>query len=186
MSENPRSGKKDLKMPQKRPKNPNGLFKPENLMHLEPGDNSRFLRAARVSMDLPPIDISDPKQVEHRINEYFDYCVQNDLKPGFVMMANWLGVSRDTLNQWKRGNYRAATHTDIIQKAVNQLEALWETYMLEGKVNIVAGIFIGKQYYGAVDKQEIAITANENSSAPLSVEDIAKQLPDPDADYSVE
>ena len=155
-------------------------------MNLEPGENARYIRAARASVSLPPIDISDPKQVEDRINQYFDYCAEHDIKPGFVMMANWLGVSRDTLNQWKRGNYRAATHTDIIQKAVSQLESLWEMYMVDGKINIVAGIFIGKQYYGAVDKQELVITPNENSTAPLSPEEIAKRLPDPDADYSVE
>ena len=182
----PKAGKKELKMPQKRAHHPNGGLKAENILKVEPGDNARFLRAARVSMNLPPIDISDPDQVENRINQYFDYCVQNDLKPGFVMMANWLGVSRDTLNQWKRGNYRAGTHSDIIQKAVSQLESLWEMYMLEGKVNIVAGIFIGKQYYGAVDKQEITITPNENSTAPLTAEEISKRLPDPEADYEVE
>ena len=38
--------------------------------HAEPGDNSRFLRFALASWDLPPIDISDPKQVEQRIKEY--------------------------------------------------------------------------------------------------------------------
>lgn len=179
MSEKPR-------MPQKRPKNPNGLFKPENLMHLEPGDNARYIRAARAGVNMPPIDISDPKQVEQRINEYFDYCEKNDVKPGFVMLGNWLGVSRSTLNQWKKGDYRSSTHTDIIQKAVSQLESLWEMYMLDGKVNIVAGIFIGKQYYGAVDKQEITISANENSTEPLSAEEIARRLPDPDADYGVE
>lgn len=182
----PKAGKKELKMPQKRPKHLNGGLSSDNILKTQPGDNARFLRAARVSMSLPPIDISDPKQVEDRINQYFDYCVQNDLKPGFVMMANWLGVNRDTLNQWKRGIYRAGTHTAIIQKAVNQLEALWETYMLEGKVNIVAGIFIGKQYYGAVDKQEITITPNENSTAPLTAEEISKRLPDPEAEYEVD
>lgn len=177
---------KELRMPQKRPKHPNGLFKPENLMDLEPGDNRRYIRAARAAVDLPPIDISDPKQVEHRINQYFDYCEANDIKPGFVMMANWLGVTRDTLNRWKRGEYRGDSHSNIIQKAVSQLESLWEMYMIDGKINIVAGIFIGKQYYGAVDKQELVITPNENSTAPLSPEEIAKRLPDPDADYTVE
>ena len=39
--------------------------------YTEPGDNARYLRYAMASWDLPPIDISDPKQVEHRIVEYF-------------------------------------------------------------------------------------------------------------------
>lgn len=153
------------------------------------GDNARYLRHARVSMNLPPIDISDPKQVEKRINEYFDYCEENDCKPGFVAMANWLGIDRSTLTSWKRGEYRGSTHSPVIEKVVSHLEELWETYMLEGKVNVVAGIFLGKQYFQMTDKQEIAVVSDNGLRAPLTPEEIAKNLPDNipyDADGTIE
>ena len=83
----------------------------------EPGENSRYLRYALVAWNLPPIDISDPKQVEHRIGEYFQHCADNDRKPQIVGMCNWLGITRGTLNTWVNGEYRTATHSDIIKKS---------------------------------------------------------------------
>ena len=65
---------------------------------VKPGDNARFLRNALVGYSLPPIDISDPTQVEQRIEDYFLHCVEKDRKPSVVGMANWLGIDRTTLN----------------------------------------------------------------------------------------
>ena len=75
--------------------------------NIEPGDNARYLRQARVALSLPPIDISDEKQVWDRIMAYFDHCEQFDRKPQMIGMANWLGIDRSTLNSWKRGECRS-------------------------------------------------------------------------------
>jgi len=126
----------------------------------EPGDNARFLRMARVSMSLPPIDISDAKQVEARINQYFDFCEENDRKPNMVGMANWLGVDRDTLTLWKKGDYRRETHFGLIKKYVEMLEELWVDYMQNGKMNPASGIFLGKNMFQYKDVQDVVVTPN--------------------------
>lgn len=124
----------------------------------EPGDNARYLRYAMVSLDLPPIDISDPEQVQQRINDYFVFCVENDRKPNMVGMANWLGVDRDTVKTWKTGEYRSSTHSAVIKKAINILEELWVDYMQNGKVNPASGIFLGKNMFGYKDVQDVTLT----------------------------
>ena len=129
-------------------------------IHVDPGDNSRFVRYAMAAWDLPPIDISDPQQVRDRIIMYFQHCADNDRKPQLTGMANWLGVSRDTLNSWKRGEYRKDTHSDIVQKAVSALEEMWADYMMNGKVNPASGIFISKNWFGYADTQNIVVTPN--------------------------
>ena len=126
--------------------------------HVEPGDNARYLRYALVSLDLPPIDISDPVQVQQRINDYFMFCVDNDRKPNMKGLGNWLGVDATTVNSWKRGEYRAETHSPLIKKAVDILEELWLDYMLNGKVNPGSGIFIGKNLFSYKDVQDITVT----------------------------
>ena len=141
----------------------------------EPGDNTRYLRYARVSMNLPPIDISDAKQVENRINEYFDFCEQNDRKPNMIGMANWLGVSRETVNTWKRGEYRTTTHSDLIRKAVDVLEELWVDYMQNGRINPVSGIFLGKAMFQYQDRVDISVQGNNNNDNDMDAEDIAKR-----------
>lgn len=129
---------------------------------MKPGENARYLRMARVAMNLPPIDISDPKQVEQRINEYFDFCEANDTKPHVVGMASWIGISRETLNKWKTGDWRSATHLDVIKKAFDCLEGMWLDYMQNGKVNPAAGIFIGKNWFGYRDEQNITVKPDQN------------------------
>ena len=161
-------------MPVKRKRNRPDLakFGEENT---EPGDNSRYLRYARVSMNLPPIDISDPKQVQHRINEYFDFCEENDRKPNMIGMANWLGISRETVNSWKRGDYRSATHSAVIRKAVDILEELWVDYMQNGKINPASGIFLAKNMFQYKDVQDVVISPQNNGEDDMSADDIAKR-----------
>lgn len=127
---------------------------------LDPGDNARFVRHAMASWDLPPIDISDPEQVNHRLHEYFQYCVENDRKPQIIGMANWLGVDRTTVNSWKRGEYRGDTHSHIIKKAIDIIEEMWIDFMQAGKINPATGIFLAKNFFQYSDTQQVVVTPN--------------------------
>ncbi len=140
----------------------------------KPGDNTRYLRYALASWDLPPIDISDPKQVEQRIIDYFLFCEQNDRKPNMIGMANWLGVDRDTVKTWKNGEYRGKTHSALIRKAVSLLEEQWVDYMQNGKINPASGIFLAKNMFGYKDVQDITVRPDN----PLGEEADPKQLED--------
>lgn len=128
---------------------------------VSPGDNSRYLAHAMVVMEQPPIDISNPKEVDARIQWYFGHCVNSDMKPTVNGMCNALGIHRNTLYDWKMGNDRKATHQEVVLKAYRLLEELWEDYMLNGKVNPVSGIFLAKNMFpGYSDKQEFVLTPN--------------------------
>ena len=130
--------------------------------NVEPGDNSKYIRHALATLNLPPIDIADPKQVEDRIDWYFHHCADNEMKPTVTGFCNALGVHKDTIRTWYNGEYRADTHQAIIVKAYKVLEELWEDYMLNGKINPVSGIFLGKnQWSGYTDKQEFVLTPNQ-------------------------
>lgn len=150
------------------------MAKKSNLPNLvepntDPGDNSKYIRHALATLNLPPIDIADPAQVENRISWYFEHCVTNDMKPTVKGFCNALGVHRDTIHAWRTGEYRAGTHQAIILKAYNLLEEMWENYMLNGKINPVSGIFLGKNNFGYVDKQEHILTPNQQS---LTADDV--------------
>lgn len=143
--------------------------------YVKPGDNSRYLREARVSMNLPPIDISDPQQVANRINEYFDYCEKNDKKPQMVGMGNWLGVDRSTVIAWQRGEYRSGTHMQIIQRAICVLNELWVDYMQNGKINPASGIFLGKNMFGYKDVVDLVHTPNAGMVQAADPDEMAKK-----------
>lgn len=144
---------------------------------IKPGDNSRYIRHALASWNLPPIDISDPKQVENRLSEYFNYCMNNDRRPQIVGMCNWLGISRQTLNEWTNGVTRSATHGDIIKKAYEFMEEMWMDFMQGGKINPATGIFLAKNWYGYKDVADVVVTPN-NPMQDLDAETARKRLID--------
>jgi hypothetical protein len=60
------------------------------------------------------------------------------------------------------------------------LEALWEDYMMNGKINPVSGIFLGKNNFGYQDKQEYVVTPNTNAISEVdikAIEDKYSELP---------
>lgn len=151
--------------------------------YVEAGDNSKYIRHALATLNQPPIDISDPVQVENRLDWYFNHCFTNDMKPTVSGFCNSLGISRNTLFEWRRGRYRGDTHQAIIVRAYNILEALWEDYMQNGKINPVSGIFLGKNNFGYADKQEYVVTPNTNQVEEVDIVAIEQkyaELPDID------
>ena len=148
----------------------------------KPGDNARYLRNALVALELPPIDVADAEQVENRIKQYFNWCIENDQKPKVSGMANWLGVHRDTINSWFRGECRSNTHSDLIKKYYGILEELWESYMQDGTINTVSGIFLGKILFGYRETSEIVLTPNSPypNGEVSDVNKLVDALPEPE------
>ena len=130
------------------------------------------------SLDLPPIDIADEKQVENRIREYFNFCVDHDRKPNMKGMANWLGVSRETVNSWKRGDYRTETHSAVIKKACDLLEELMVDYFQNGKTNPTSGIFLLKNMFGYKDVQDVVVTPQNPLGAEVNQDELQKRISD--------
>ena len=147
----------------------------------EPGTNAKYLRFAMASLELPPIDISDPDQVKQRAIAYLNHCADNDRKPHIVGLANWLGVHRDTLHSWRTGECRGATHSDFIKRLVSMLEEVEVDYFNNGKVNPTAGIFLLKNHFGYKDVQDLVIEPKTGLASDVTPDEIAGKyaaLPD--------
>lgn len=124
----------------------------------EAGDNSKFLQHALAIRSMPAIDLANPAEVKRRIDWYFNHCVADDMKPSVKGFCNALRISKSTLWNWKTGAFRAGTHEEIIVQAYDVLEALWEDYMQNGKINPMAGVFLGVNNYGYKDVKQVNVT----------------------------
>ena len=146
---------------------------------VEPGDNARYVAFAMESMNMPKLDFNNVPAVQERINWYFTRCVNNDMKPGVVGLANALGVDRRTLWEWKTGGRRESNSAlaDTIKKAYTFIEELWEQYMQNGKISPPNGIFLGKNNFGYVDQIEHVITPN-NPLQDMQPDDAKQRLLD--------
>lgn len=151
--------------------NPTGIGLPasKSSLMLEDGDNAKFTSMNLHFMNLPKIDLHDEKAVQDRLNEYFDFMIQNDMKPSVSGMAMALGLDRRRLWEIKTGNTQGSgvlgglsslpqEVTDLVKKAYQLLECLWEDYMLNGKINPMAGVFLGVNNYGYQDVKKVDVT----------------------------
>ena len=182
---------KDNPKPHIDPKNPLDVIrKPErpdlpNALELPEGDNNKYTTFAIAIMQMPKIDVNDPVQLGERLVDYFQLCADHDMKPGVAALSLAIGLDRRRL--WEINNDVAGRNVsmpqeskDIIKTAYNSLEVLWEGYMINGKINPVSGIFLGKNHFGYQDKQEYVVTPNTmNQNTPVDViEAKYEELPD--------
>ena len=131
---------------------------------------SWFLRQARVALDLPPINIKDPEQVRHRIDEYFDYCELNERKPNIVGLRNWLGISGTTFDAWRKGEYNNPC-VPMIQKVCSMLEEYAVDQVQETKANPANWLFLIKNWFGYKDQTDVIFGQKEQQEQNMSKED---------------
>ena len=157
----------------------------DNGFNLEDGDNSKYMTVNMALFNMEDIDLNNVEEVQQRLNDFFALYTAHDMKPTVAGMALALnGMSRRHLwaithDQYTGGaGYKAALPPAVastIKKAYKLMENLWETYMNSGKVNPVAGIFLGKNNYGYQDKTEYVLTPNQQSDNDYSAEEIRER-----------
>ena len=150
----------------------------------KPGDITKYLNLNTELFNLPDIDMRNPDEVVTRLNEYFNIYAKYDTKPTVAGMATALGMSRQNLYSIVNGNdtggygYKNSLPraiADIIKKAYILLENMHESYMMDGKVNPVTGIFMAKNHYDYVDKTEHVVTPNQRSEEEYSADEIRQR-----------
>ena len=185
----PRTGKpiekKYAPKTKKKPRGGNNWLKPENMLELQDGDNTKFMTVQMALLNMPTIDMNDEETVQERLNEYFALYAQYDMKPTVAGMGIALnGMPRQTLRAIAKdlptgsSGYKTALPSEVsalIKKAYFLLENLWESYMNSGKVNPVAGIFLGKNNYGYQDKTEYVLTPNTNQDNDYNADEIRER-----------
>ncbi len=142
--------------------------------HCEPGEISKMLGQAMVISHWPAIDTNDAEQVAARIDQYHQFCFDNDIKPDMPGMALALGVSRTTIWKWENGveSDKPQAVRNTLKKGREINEYLMSQMMQNGKINPVTGIFLLKNNHGYKDQQDVVITPN-NPYEQKSEEELA-------------
>lgn len=127
---------------------------------VEPGDISKITAFNFQWYSLSKVDTGNREQVEGRIVDYFKACIESDMRPGVAGLCAALGIGRTTWYDWWQGNKR--DYKDLAERIRTAMESITEQYMLQGKINPVTGIFLLKNHFGYVDKNEVVLTPNTN------------------------
>ena len=138
-----------------RPKGTGGNKRPDRSdalsVHMEPGENRKYIAHSLRMWDWETPDMKEPAQVKERIGQYLEICAEDDMKPSVAGMALAFGVHRKTLWAWANGidsAYLPPASRDFIKKAYQFLNAQMEDYAQNGKLNPVTAIFLMKNHFG--------------------------------------
>ncbi len=148
--------------------------------NVEAGYNSLVASFTDRLDQFEPIDLSDHKQVEKRIQEYRSLCMEFDEKQTVSALSDALGFDRRRM--WEivndipgRNLYVSQKSRDLIKKAYRKLEVQWEQLFMNGKINPVSGIFIAKNHFGYKDTQDITIRPDSPYGEQKSIEQIQQE-----------
>ena len=128
------------------------------------------------------------EQLNKDISEFLDLCYKTTTIPTVVGLATWLGCSRDTI--YAHANDSRSPFSYSIKNFIDLCHMSLENGAIDGKVNPVTYIFMGKNYFGLSDSKDIKVSATNDSSSPNAQETasaLRKQLEEesiPDATIS--
>lgn len=150
----------------------------------------KTLRDYAETLDITPVRSN--AELKQRGREYFLFCAERRLVPTVEGLASFCGYSAMQLRRWEHG--QSGGFSDGLENTsaiVERLKALIDAVDGElsstGVINPVCWIFRRKAVSNWVESSRLEIVSGNGNeiSPPLSPEEIARRLPDPDADYSV-
>lgn len=147
-----------------------------NALKVATGDLTTFIQNMVDLKRLPAIKTDE--ELEQRINLYFDWCIQNDIRPGVEGMALACGVDRRTLWDWETANsWKNSRRAEIVKRAKQIISCSLEQLIMQNKINVVGGIFMMKNHFGYTDKSEVEYSLSNNPLAPsMTMEQIAEKV----------
>lgn len=151
-------------------------------LNVKKGDNTRYLNKNIELFSMGKPDLGNPEEVKDRIARYFEVCKSYDAKPSVTSLAMALGMNRFTLYEIVSGkDYTrspgAAKKIDeesreAIRAVYSMMDAIWEDYMLNGKINPASGIFLGKNHFGYQDTKEHIFTHEKVDREEINIDEI--------------
>lgn len=137
--------------------NRNSNFPNNQPVDVEQGEMGALVEKMNGLRSLP--FVREPSEIQERIRYYFQWCIDNDLRPGVEGLALALGTTRQTLWNWQR---EGGKRGELITLAKQVLAALLENWGITGKINPAALCFMMKNHFNYKDNINIEME-NENT-----------------------
>ena len=142
--------------------------RPDCSVQAEQGSNAKYVEHALDMFDWQTPDMRDATAVHDRIIQYFNHCIQDDLKPCVEGLSVAFGVDRRTMWTWVNGavKYIPQESVDTLKKAYSILNLQLANYANNGQLNPVTAIFMFKNHFGYEDKTEVVVQPGKYDALP--------------------
>lgn len=107
-------------------------------------------------------------QLEKDIGDFLNLCQKTTTIPTIMGLATWLGCRRETL--YAHANDSRSPFSNTVKNFIDLCHMSLENGTIDGKVNPVTYIFMGKNYFGLSDSKDIKVSATNDQSAPNAEE----------------
>ena len=117
------------------------------------------------------------EELNCEIAEYFDLCERTDTVPTITSLCGWLHCERSTFYEHCNNPNSPFSHT--LKNVLTICHSFLENGTIDGKINPVTFIFLGKNYFGLRDDKQITV-APTDSKAQINTQEtmdaIQKQI----------
>jgi len=98
--------------------------------------------------------------LQAEVTSYFAYCIEHRIPLTPAWLACWLGITTGTLKNWQK-NQDTMPFYPVIEPALAFIQAMLEGGAVEGRIQAIPFIFLGKNYFGMKDTNELAIYTDD-------------------------
>lgn len=126
----------------------------------EPGEIAKIVSDAVTISRWPPIDTDNADQIIQRINQYYDYCIRNDVKPDMSGLALAIGINRATLWKWENGveSNKPLSVRNALKKGREINETITVNLMQANRLNPIPALFLLKNNHNYRDQTDVVVT----------------------------
>lgn len=120
---------------------------------------SRMLEKMRDSINKGrPSIFKDKEECQNEIEGYFKLCYDYSMIPTVASFCVYCGANKETI--YTHIEDKLSPFSDLLKNAVATILSYQETGAMSNEVPAVPFIFLGKQYHGFTEQQNINISAN--------------------------
>lgn len=130
-----------------------------------------------------PLDRKNKEELDQRFYDYLNLCRIYQIQPSNMACYLALGVSKQEMSKWENHEIGTTLLWDFSKKVKQTISTFREIAANEGKINTVWAIFMGKNYDGLKDQQDVVVTPNvigQTDDATTLAEKYRDNLPEPD------
>jgi len=113
-------------------------------------------------------------ELANEIDNFFQYCVDRNLKPSKASLSLWLGVSQSQYMAWQAEPLKYGVISEIINMAGSIMES---SYVQRGEKYPTMNMFLLKSRHNYVEASKLDITTNGQAiNSAEDVKDLVSKL----------